>query len=288
MSDNGVYRALQSFSSAASLAATGAGVLVGGSVALGISSQLRHVQTTVQPRGKAAMRTLKLFTSAVLVLFCCTQAGAQKCDVVSGFRGSGFRVGYEHRELRKVFRALDEIPRNVRARLEEYLELKVGSAFRQKLRFEEGQWLDREKLKEQFPIVYEENENLGSYDLTFFFSDPEKGLRAFYSEMRLNEDGSVNSEINLPDIAFDFSRAEIISCQVAYSIAAMQGFEVEYCSARFDYSEEQKSFVWIVSDSRRAEPDNLLFQTFRGTYKSVDVNANTGAVIRAYKRTILL
>jgi len=117
-------------------------VLVGASVALGISSQLRHVQTKIQPTGKAAMRTLKLFTSAVLILFCCTQAGAQKCDVASGFLGAGFRVGYEHRELHKVLGDLDEIPRNVRARLEEYLEIKVGSAFKQKLRFEEGQWLE--------------------------------------------------------------------------------------------------------------------------------------------------
>jgi hypothetical protein len=175
------------------------------------------------------MGTLKLFTSAVLILFCCRQAGAQKCDVASGFRGAGFRVGYEHRELHKVFRDLDEIPKDVRARLEEYLEIKVGSAFRQKLRFEEGQWLDREKLKEQFPSVYEENENLGSYDLTFFFSDPEKRLKAFYTEMRLNEDGSFNSEIELPDIGSDLSKAEIISCEAAYSIAATQGFQTQYC-----------------------------------------------------------
>jgi len=94
------------------------------------------------------MKTMKLLVSTSLVLFCSTQASAQRCDVDSGFRGAYFRVGYEQHELVKLFRSLDEIPENVRCRLNEYLRKKLGVAFAQRLKFEEGEWLDREKLRE--------------------------------------------------------------------------------------------------------------------------------------------
>jgi hypothetical protein len=232
------------------------------------------------------MKSMSFVASAFLVLSCSAQAAAQRCDVDSGFRGEYFRVGYEQRELHKVFNNLEEIPENVRTRLEEYLQEKVGRAFRERLRFEEGVWLDRDKLKEQFPSVYEENANLGSYDLTFYFSDPAKGLKAFYTKMRLNEDGSVNSEIGLPDIRSDPSKAEIVSCQDAYSLAASNGFPSEFSSASFEYSEEEKVFVWIITDSRNTEPDNPI--NGKGTYKRIEIDANTGIVVRIEKETIII
>jgi len=232
------------------------------------------------------MNKMNFVASAFLVLSCSARAAAQRCDVDSGFRGSYFRVGYEQRELRKVFTNLEDIPENVRTRLDEYLQEKVGSAFKERLRFEEGEWLDREQLKEQFPSVYEENANLGSYDLTFFFSDTEKGLKAFYTKMRLNEDGSVNSEIGLPDIRSDPSKAEIVSCQDAYSIAASNGFPSEFSLASFEYSAEEKAFVWIIIDSRNTEPDNPI--NGKGTYKRIEIDAKTGNVVRIEKETIII
>lgn len=41
---------------------------------------------------------------------------------------------------------------------------------------------------------------LGMYDLLFSFSDASKGLRYYYTKMALNEDGSVNQEIGLPNL----------------------------------------------------------------------------------------
>lgn len=226
---------------------------------------------------------------AVLVTLCTQPVSAQKCDVDSGFRGSYFRVGYEQRELVKFFRSLDEVPENVRNRLDEYLNKKLGGSFRERLKFEEGEWLDRVKLKEQFPSVYQENAELGSYDLLFFFSDTDKGLAAFFSKMVLNEDGSVKVDIRLPDIGSNPEKSEIISCAEAYSIAATRDFPIDLSSAQFEYSEEQKSFVWIITDSREVDPDDSLLMIigrFNGTYRRIEISANTGAVIRIYKYTI--
>jgi hypothetical protein len=94
--------------------------------------------------------------------------------------------------------------------------------------------------------------------------------------MALNDDGSVNREIRLPDIASNPAKAVIISCQDAYSIAASNGFPSEFSFASFEYSDEEKVFVWIIIDSRKTEPDNPL--NGKGTYKRIEIDANTGNV----------
>jgi len=232
------------------------------------------------------MRIIRLVAATFLVLSCSSLTNAQRCGVDSGFRGGYFRVGYEQRELVKVFRSLDDIPEQVRSRLREHLRDRLGDVFARNLKFEEGEWLDLENLREQFPSVYEENANFGTYDLLFSFSDPHKGLKAFFTKMVLNEDGSVNREIGLPEIAADPSKSDIISCSDAYRIAADNGFPSEFSSARFDYSEEKKVFVWVITDSRQVEPDDPIFLGFKGTYKRIELDANTGSVLRIYKETI--
>lgn len=234
------------------------------------------------------MKSIDLITLAVLVLSCSPQAIAQRCEVDSGFRGGYFRVGYEQRELVKLFRSLDEIPEQVRNRLNEHLREKLGDAFAENLRFEEGQWLDLKNLRKQFPSVYEENAEFGSYDLLFSFSDPYKGIKAFFTKMVLNDDGSVNREIGLPDIASNPAKAVIISCWDAYSMAANNGFPTEFSYASFEYSEEKKIFVWIITDTRKTEPDDPLMPGFNGTYKHIEIDANTGTVVRIYKETIVI
>jgi hypothetical protein len=234
------------------------------------------------------MKTVHFVASIFLFLSCSAQAIAQKCEVDSGFRGGYFRVGYEQRKLVKLFTSLDEIPEGVRNRLNEHLREKLGITFAQSLKFEEGQWLDLKNLRKKFPSVYEENAKLGSYDLLFSFSDTHKGLKAFFTKMVLNDDGSVNREIGLPDIASNPAKADIISCWNAYSIAASNGFPSEFSFARFEYSKEKEIFVWVIEDSRETEPDDPLMPRFKGTYKNIEINANTGAVVQIYEETIVI
>ena len=234
------------------------------------------------------MKAVNFVASAFLALSCSAQAFAQRCEVDSGFRGGYFTVGYEQREFVKLFRSLDEIPEEVRHRLNEHLREKLGQTFAYNLKFEEGQWLDLKNLRNQFPSVYEENTKLGSYDLLFSFSDPHKGLKSFFTKMVLNDDGSVNREIGLPDIASNPDKADIISCWDAYSIAAKNGFPGEISSASFEYSEEKKIFVWNITDTSETDADDPLMPRFNGTYRHIEIDANTGAVLRIYKETIAL
>lgn len=217
-----------------------------------------------------------------LVLLCFVYAVGQKCDVDAGFRGGRFQVYYEQRHLVKLFRTLDELAPNVRTRLDEYLQRKLGYDFARKLEFNEGERLDLQKLRQEFPDLYEPNLKLGTYDLLFRFSAPDKGLKYFYAKVALNEDGSINEEIKLPNIGADPSKAEIISCRQAIDIAVGQGFPRDRISPWFEYSPEHDSFIWTLADSQRIDPG----ARGNGTYKTIDIDASTGKVLRIYEKWI--
>lgn len=225
---------------------------------------------------------MKLLFGIIIILLCSGHTISQKCAVDSGFRGGRFSIYYEQRHLAKLFRNLDELPPNVRARLDDYLQKKLGAAFAERLEFDEGQWLDLQKLRQEFPALYEENLQLGAYDLLFRFSDSGKGLKYFYAKVALNDDGSINEEIKLPNIGLEPSKGQIISCKDAIDIAAKQGFPPDRISPWFGYAEEHDSFIWILTDSKRIDPGAF----GNGTYRTIDVNANTGKVLRIYEKTI--
>jgi hypothetical protein len=226
---------------------------------------------------------MKILAGLALSLLCCCQAMGQKCSVDSGFRGGRFNVYYEQRHLVKLFRNIDELPSTVKLRLDEYLQRKLGRAFAKRLQFDEGQWLDLKKLKQQFPDLYESNLKLGAYDLLFRFSAADKGLKYFYAKVALNDDGSVNEEITLPNIGADPTKASIVSCKQAIAVAVAQGFPRERIFPWFEYSAEHDSFIWKLSDSQRIDPG----APGNGTYRVVDVNASTGKVLRVYEEWIV-
>lgn len=226
---------------------------------------------------------MKILVGLILAMLCSGQAIGQKCAVDSGFRGGRFRVSYEQRHLVKLFRNLDELPPNVRARLDEYLQRKLGYDFAQRLEFDEGEWLDLQKLRQEFPELYEENLKLGAYDLLFRFSAPDKGLKYYYTKVALNDDGSINEEIKLPNIGADLTKANIISCQQAIAVAVKQGFPRARVSPWFEYSPEHDCFIWILTDNQRIDPG----ARGNGTYRNIDVNANTGKVLRIYEERIV-
>ena len=224
---------------------------------------------------------MKLSLSIVICLASCGSAFSQKCAVDSGFRGGRLRVYYDQRHLVKLFRNLSELPPNVRAQLKHYLDARLGPAFARRLKFDEGEWLDLQQLKKEFPSLYDENLRFGAYDLLFRFSDRAKGLKYFYAKVALNDDGSVSDDIKLPKIGSDATKGQIISCQEAINIAVTQGFPRERIHPWFEYSEENDSFIWTLTDTKRL--DAGLFGN--GTYRKIDVNANTGKILRVYEET---
>ena len=233
---------------------------------------------------------LKLL-AVTLVLFCAGQSIGQKCSVDSGFRGDSYSIDrYKNRSLIRTIQTLRDIPASVRSSLNAYLKSRLGEPFSRRVNFSSGYWIDLERLKNESPKDYEWNKPMGSYDLVFWFSDTTKGLKAFYFKLVLNDDGSIRQGMNLPDIAAHPEKAQIISFNDASSIAVNKGFPKHSISAQFEYSGNEKAFVWIVTDNRETEPDEkpIVLIHGRGTYKHIEINANTGSVVRIYKETIAL
>ncbi len=231
---------------------------------------------------------MKVAIAAFLTLLCLTQALGQKCSVDSGFRGSSYSINrYKNRELIKTIRNLDEIPLPVRNRLNEHLKSKLGEEFFRKLKLEWGEWIDLERLKRESPKDYEWNAPMGAFDLVFWFSDSTKGLKSFYSTIVLNNDGSIRKDILLPNIRANPEKSKIISCEDAISIAAGLGFPRHALDVSFEYSEKQDSFIWVITDTSGTTPDEPLI-IGQGTYKKIEIHANTGSVIRVYKETIVV
>lgn len=233
---------------------------------------------------------MKTLFGLFLVLTSFGQIYSQECGKVdSGFRGGGFNIYFDQRHLARPLNKRNDLPETIRTQLNLYLNKKLGNEFAKKLKFDGGQYLDLKKLKQEFPNLYESNLKYGAYDLLFYFSDKANGLKAFYSKLVLNEDGSVSQEINLPDIAENPTKGKIISCKEASEIAEKNGFPKKYQSQWFGYNNDLKTFVWEIHDSRPTTPDeSLLGLTGKGTYYEIEINANTGEVIRKYKNTIIV
>ena len=233
---------------------------------------------------------MKFLFSFFLILSGFGQAYSNNCGKVdSGFRGGGFNIYYEQRHLVKPLRKLNDLPENVRNQLDVYFNKKLGKQFAKKLKFDGGQYLELSRLKQEFPNLYESNLKYGSYDLLFYFSDKTKGLRYFYSKLVLNEDGSVSQELNMPEIGKNPGRGIIISCNEASKIAEKNGIPPKFQSQWFNYNNKLGVFIWEIHDRRPTTPDeSLLGLTGKGTYFTVEINANTGEVLKKYKYTIIV
>jgi len=102
--------------------------------------------------------------------------------------------------------------------------------------------------------------------------------------MVLDKDGDVMEDINLPEIARQPDKAQIISCRKAVAIARERGFNTEGVRVSFDYSSARKAFVWIVTKPR---PD-IVPLIGKGSYEKLEIDANTGAVFNTQIETIII
>ena len=233
---------------------------------------------------------MKVLFYLILFLLCGGPVYSQECGkVASGIRGGSFNIYYEQRFLIKAVNEIEDLPENVRLELNFYLNRKHGNRFAKKLKFDSGRYLDLNRLKQEFPNLYESNLNSGAYELLFYFSDKDNGLKYFYAKLVLNEDGSVNQEINLPNIAESPDKEKIIPCKKAAEIAEKNGFPIEFQSQWFQYNARLKTFVWEIHDRRQIGPDQSLMSLIgKGTYYVIEINANTGEVLRKYKSMVLV
>lgn len=229
------------------------------------------------------MRRKSLTASIVafVLLLSSYQSHAQKRAVEAGYRGSRYSFRDYHP---KTIGKLGELPPTVLAELVSHLKSRLGERFYGALEFSWGEMIDLDELYRVEP--YWKREEVGSYDLTFYFSDQKKGLKAFYSKIVLDARGHAIEEINLPDLANYPEKANLISVAQAMKIAADNGFVGSSKWPDFEYNEENESFAWVIHDGQEVKQKGVcpssddVFMIGHGPYRRIFIEAHTGRVLK--------
>lgn len=225
---------------------------------------------------------LTALSLAAVIAFC------RGCPVDAGFRGGGFHVGWEQRDLVKVSRGWKSLPPAVKARVRSALEAHAGSQFFRRLELRQVQTLDVRALRRQFPEVAERNRELGAYHLLFRFSDRSRGLKYYYFDSFVHEDGTLTKRIPLPETAATPGKGLTISCEAAREKARKFGIPPEFALLDFEFVPKFKNFIWKVADTRKVDPGELRIFEGKGPYRVLLVDAGTGQILDELLETIVI
>jgi hypothetical protein len=178
---------------------------------------------------------------------------------------------YNPKEIRKYMK----IPEEIRVKLENHLNNRLGEKFFEGLEFESGEFINLRKLYKKDPDAYEYEWEVYSYELHFGFSAPEKGIRFFIATIALDENGDVVEEIDLPNISKAPHKENIISLRKAHEIAVREHFPPEM-GIEIDYDLEVDSLVWIASFQ--------VVKTISGaTNRNIKIDAHSGEIIEFFE-----
>jgi hypothetical protein len=205
----------------------------------------------------------------VLALFICSHiAVAQKRSISYGNPSpSGISLGaYEP----KTFKSLDALPENIRSKVEDHLRARFGSEFYSQLVFVGGAAID---VAEFLRVNPNTKWKLHSYELVYKYANKKSGLKEYYARIRLDSNGDVVDEIDLPDVAKYPQKANLISVDRAVEIAKSHGFKPKKMSIKIRYDEDAGSLSWVIN--------SLAFEDiYTITRRVLKIDAHNGVILK--------
>ena len=147
----------------------------------------------------------------------------------------------------KGIKSLDTLPANIRLKVENHLRERLGAEYYSKLVFVSGAVIDLNELYRVEPNAKNYQWKIHSYELVFKYADPKKGLKKYYARTRLDSNGGVMADINLPEVSKYPQKANIISIDKAIEIAKERGLKPKEMNIRVLYDEDIGSLIWIIS-----------------------------------------
>ncbi len=147
----------------------------------------------------------------------------------------------------RSFKSLDALPANIRLKIENHLRERFGNEYYSKLVFVSGAVIDLSELYRIEPNAKNYQWKIPSYELVFKYADPKKGLKKYYARVRLDSNGDVMAEINLPEVSKYPPKANLISVDRAIGIAKERGLKPKDMNIRILYDEAVGSLVWIIN-----------------------------------------
>ncbi len=179
---------------------------------------------------------------------------------------------YEPRELH----TWADVPSEVREAVAAHLRARLGGEFYDRLKFVGGEAVNLAELQRVLPAARKFRQEVPTYLLWFEFEMPEAGIRVYTASMGVRRDGSVVREINLPPFAIEPGKLKIAPLTGVTAGLVSQGkIDPTATTVSIAYDEKSAQIVWHYE---QALPGNGPVVNVR----NIDVNANTGAVIRRY------
>jgi uncharacterized membrane protein YkoI len=170
----------------------------------------------------------------------------------------------------RTFKLLNALPEGVRVKAVNHLTERLGNDFYSRLKFVGGSSIDVEEYLRMNPGT---KWKVHSYELVFRYADSRHGLKEYHARIRLDSDGEVIEEIDLPEISKFPQKASIISVDAAADIAKSRGFEPKTMSISIRYDEDAGSLVWIFEIFARED-------RYTSSTRVLVIDAHSGQILK--------
>jgi len=187
----------------------------------------------------------------------------------------GVRALYGEYEPSK-FKEWSSIPEPARSRIITHLKKRLGESFYSQLSLAGGEHVDLNILREKEPEYKTNRREVPAYHLWLRFSRRELGIDFYEATLTCRSDGSVITEIDLPEITKHPERAKFISTSEAVAIARRNGFDVSKAVMRMEYRRESGVCVFVFEQQSRKEDEIIQL-------KCLDIDAHDGKVHKTYE-----
>jgi hypothetical protein len=160
----------------------------------------------------------------------------------------------------RVPRSLGEVDPSARARLEEYLQNRVGRELAAKLRLVGGSIVDRDQLRRENPASVNYQWRPPKYDLKFSFPlGTDDG--SFCASVSMDEDGSIVKELTLPNFQRHPQRRIVATAVETAAIARKAGVP-EQASRELVYFRDSDTLEWVYSFVKSQDETTIKFAHF--------------------------
>lgn len=179
---------------------------------------------------------------------------------------------YEPRPLE----AWTDVASEVRQSVAAHLTARLGTAFYERLKFAGGEAVNVDELHRAVPASRRFRREVPTYLLWFEFEMPEVGIRVYTASIELRRDGSVLREIDLPPFAAEPEKLTFAPlADVAAHLISTGAIDPKINTVNIAYDDKRAQLLWHFEQV-------LPGKSAAVSVRNIDVNANTGAVLRRW------
>ena len=195
-------------------------------------------------------------------------------EVQGGSKLAAFRYFIGYRPVAP--KSMDDLPADIRAKVVDHLQARLGDEFFAGLTFVGGQIVDVDAVYRANPRAKAGHPDLFAYDLHFQFARRDLGIEQYVAQIKLRNDGSVFEEIDLPAFQSNPAKRRLLHFSTIAELAFAAGFPRPLERAELGYARETDVIVWRLSHM----PDDPISSGWR---LHMELSAHDGNVVRRFE-----